>query len=250
MSDTTTMATGGGVSTAVPALELRDVEAGYGQTTILRGVSLIVPPSSVVALLGPNGAGKSTLLMTVAGLIRPTKGQVLRDGEDVTGQSPNKLAKNGLCLSPEGHGIFRSLSVRENLVMQSIKGQEAEAIARSVEAFPILGERLTQIAGTLSGGQQQMLAVCRAYVRNPSLILVDEASLGLAPLLVDEIFHFLEQVTKQGAALLIVDQFVTRALKMASYAYLLNRGEIAYAGSPEELLAGDVFERYLGTGQH
>ena len=144
--------------------------------------------------------------------------------------------------------MFRGLSVRENLLMQAGRGSEREAVDRAASAFPILGERLAQRAGTLSGGQQQMLAMAAAYVRNPSLVLIDEASLGLAPIVVDEIFAFLEQRTAEGAALLIVDQFVTRALEMASTAYVLHRGTIAFDGTADELLQGDVFERYLGAG--
>jgi branched-chain amino acid transport system ATP-binding protein len=232
---------------APPALQLHGVVSGYGANTVLRGVSVTVPAASVTALLGPNGAGKTTLLKTVSGLIRPTSGSVAIDGEDVTRLSPNRRTARGLCHIPEGRGIFRALTVRDNLIMQSVKGDEADAVQRATEAFPILGDRLHQIAGTLSGGEQQMLAMARAYVRDPRLILVDEASLGLAPLVVDAIFQFLHGLAQQGAALLIVDQFVTRALEMASNAYLLSRGEITYAGSAEDLMQRDVFREYLGN---
>jgi branched-chain amino acid transport system ATP-binding protein len=230
-----------------PALELRGVDSGYGETTILRDVNLTVPRSTVVALLGPNGAGKSTLLKTASGQLRPTKGSVWRDGIEVTRMPSHKRARQGLCHIPEGAGIYRSLSVRENLVMQAMTADEKEAVDRAGEAFPILRERLSQRAGTLSGGQQQMLAMAVAYVRNPELVLVDEASLGLAPLVVDEIFSFLASLRSRGAALLIVDQFVSRALDLADRTYLLNRGEIAFEGTPDELRAGDVFRRYLGA---
>ena len=229
------------------ALEVRGVSSGYGHTTILRDVSLTVPASGVTALLGPNGAGKTTLLKTIAGLLRPTSGSVVLDGEDVTSLAPNQRDRRGLCLIPEGRGIFRSLTVRENLSLQAVPGTERESADRAVEAFPVLGERMTQLAGTLSGGQQQMLAVARAYVRDPKVILVDEASLGLAPIVVDDIFSFLEDVTRAGASLLIVDQFVSRALALADTAYVLRRGEIAFAGTSAELQSGDVFEQYLGT---
>lgn len=231
-----------------PALELRGVESGYEHVTVLRDVSLTVPASSVVALLGPNGAGKSTLLKTVAGLIRPTKGTLWLDGEDVTRSGAYRRARRGVCTVPEGRGVFRSLTVRENLVLQSDKGTESEAIERAVTAFPILGERISQQAGTLSGGQQQMLSMAQAYVRKPRLILVDEASLGLAPVLVDVIFSFLQNVTREdGVALLIVDQFAKRALEMASTAYVLRHGELVYGGTPTELLAGNLFEQYVGS---
>jgi branched-chain amino acid transport system ATP-binding protein len=237
---------------AVPAvepasLELRSVESGYGETTILRDVNLTVPRSTVVALLGPNGAGKSTLLKTAAGQLRPTKGSVWRDGVDVTRMPTYRRARQGLCLVPEGGGIYRSLSVRENLVMQAMTAGEKEAVDRAAEAFPILRQRLSQNAGTLSGGQQQMLAMAVAYVRDPELVLVDEASLGLAPLVVDEIFSFLATLRSSGASLLIVDQYVTRALDLADRVYLLNQGEIEFDGTPGDLRTDDVFRRYLGT---
>ena len=182
----------------------------------------------------------------MSGLLRHSGGEVLIGGREVKGLPPNRRAGLGLCHIPEGRGIFRSLTVRENLRLQAEPGDESAAVERCVAAFPILGQRLSQVSGTLSGGQQQMLAMARAYARSPRLILVDEASLGLAPIIVDEIFGFLGGVTAQGASLLIVDQFVTRALAMASRAYVLNRGEIVFAGTAAELADGDVFQRYLG----
>jgi branched-chain amino acid transport system ATP-binding protein len=234
-------------STASDALVVQDVHAGYGTTTVLRDISLRVPTGAVTALLGPNGAGKSTLLRTVSGFLPATSGRIGIGGQDVTRLRPHRRAALGLCHVPEGRGVFGGLSVRENLLMQAGRGSEQDAVDRAATAFPILGDRLAQQAGTLSGGQQQMLAMAAAYVRNPSLVLIDEASLGLAPIVVDEIFGFLEQRTAEGAALLIVDQFVTRALEMASTAYVLHRGTIAFEGTARELLQGDVFERYLGA---
>jgi branched-chain amino acid transport system ATP-binding protein len=232
-------------STAGDALVVQGVHAGYGTTTVLRDISLRVPAGAVTALLGPNGAGKSTLLRTVSGFLPATSGRIGIGGQDVTRLRPHRRAALGLCHVPEGRGVFRGLSVRENLLMQAGRGSEQDAVDRAASAFPILGDRLAQQAGTLSGGQQQMLAMAAAYVRDPSLVLIDEASLGLAPIVVDEIFGFLEQRTAEGAALLIVDQFVTRALEMASMAYVLHRGTIAFEGTARELLQGDVFERYL-----
>jgi branched-chain amino acid transport system ATP-binding protein len=232
---------------SVPALNVADLHCGYGRTQVLRGIDLVVDTGSVVALLGPNGAGKSTLLNAISGLLQPTQGAVELFGENVSGTSTASRAARGLCHIPEGRGIFRSLTVRENLELQAAPGQSRQTIERAVAAFPVLGLRLAQQAGTMSGGEQQMLAIARAYARQPKLVLVDEASLGLAPLIVDEIFNFLASLTKQGASLLIVDQFVARALDMAAQAYVLNRGVITFAGTSEELRKGDVFERYLGS---
>ena len=232
--------------TTPPALEVRGMTGGYGKTTVLRDVSLTVAPASVTALLGPNGAGKTTLLKMIAGLLQPVQGDIVLAGEVITKVRPAQRDRRGLCLIPEGRGIFRSMSVRENLRLQSKKGHEDEAIERAMEAFPVIGKRLSQLAGTLSGGEQQMLAMSRAYIRNPSLILVDEGSLGLAPVLVDEIFAFLRKLATDGVALLIVDQFVNMALDMADTAYVLSRGEVSFAGSADELRSEDLFNKYLG----
>jgi branched-chain amino acid transport system ATP-binding protein len=232
---------------ASPALEIAGLESGYENTTVLRNVNLTVPTGEVTALLGPNGAGKSTLLRAISGFLPATKGTISLHGEDVTKQPAHRRFAAGLCHVPEGRGIFRSLTVRENLLMQSQKGKEDEAIERATSAFRILADRIGQQAGTLSGGQQQMLAMASAYVRNPRLVLVDEASLGLAPLVVDEIFDFLHRLTEEGCALLIVDQFVMRALGMATTAYVMRRGEVVYSGSARELLDGDLFSHYVGS---
>lgn len=233
---------------APAALEVSGLTAGYDDTVVLRDVSVTVPHGSVVALLGPNGAGKSTLLRTVSGLLRPRSGRIALAGADVTDARPHERAAAGLCHVPEGRGIYRSLTVRENLAMQARRGEERAGVERAVAAFPILGERLGQQAGTLSGGQQQMLALAAAHVRSPALILVDEASLGLAPIVVDEIFAFLERRAAEGTAILLVDQFATRALALATSAYVLRKGEIAFRGTARELNDGDVFAHYLGAG--
>jgi branched-chain amino acid transport system ATP-binding protein len=234
-------------STAPAALEITNVVAGYGPITVLRGVSLVVPAGTLVALLGPNGAGKTTLLRTVSGLLPATRGSVSLHGHDVTRTKAYERFARGLCHIPEGRGIFRRLTVRENLLMQSLKGGEQAAVDHAVSAFPILGQRLDQQAGTLSGGQQQMLAMAAAYTRDPKLILVDEASLGLAPVIVDEIFDFLEQRSRAGVALLVVDQFVMRALSISATAYVLARGKIVHVGPATELLADtELFDRYVG----
>ncbi|HEV7685074.1 MAG TPA: ABC transporter ATP-binding protein, partial [Acidimicrobiia bacterium] len=227
-------------------LVLEGVTAGYGGTTVLRDVDLTVPDSSVVALLGPNGAGKTTLLRVASGLLAPWKGRLLIDGEDVTGRPPHELAGRGVCHVPEGRGVFPPLTVAQNLELFSPPGQERESRERAVEAFPILGDRLNQVAGTMSGGQQQMLALARSYVTNPHVVLLDEVSMGLAPIIVDEIFDFLERMAKQGTALLLVEQYATKALAIADYVYILGRGSVTFAGDAAELEGEDVFQRYLG----
>jgi branched-chain amino acid transport system ATP-binding protein len=229
-----------------PALEVEGVSAGYGPTAVLREVSFTVPAGSVVALLGPNGAGKTTVLRAVSGLLPVRSGTIRIAGRDVTRERAHRRFGRGLCHVPEGRGVFRGLTVRENLVLQAAAGREDDALERAVAAFPILGERLGQQAGTLSGGQQQMLAMAAAHVRSPGLVLVDEASLGLAPIIVDEIFGFLRQCADDGAALLIVDQFARRALALASTAYVLRRGRIVHGGPAAELLNSDLFGSYLG----
>jgi branched-chain amino acid transport system ATP-binding protein len=228
-------------------LELNSVVAGYAGTTVLRGVDLVVPDGAVVALLGANGAGKTTLLRVASGLLHPTEGRLILDGADVTRCRPYELVRRGICHVPEGRGIFPSMTVRENLILQSVKGEEEPALERAVSAFPRLGERLAQTAGTMSGGEQQMLALARTYVQHPKLVLLDEVSMGLAPKIVDEIFDFLGLLRAQGASLLLVEQYVTRALAIADYLYLLNRGEVSFAGEPGELEGEDVFSQYVGA---
>jgi branched-chain amino acid transport system ATP-binding protein len=227
-------------------LILEGVSAGYAGVPVLRDVSLVVPSSSVVALLGPNGAGKTTLLRVASGLLRPSSGRVTLDDEDVTGFAPHQLATRGLCHVPEGRGVFGPLSVQDNLVLFSDPGREKEAVERAVEVFPVLGNRLNQAAGTMSGGEQQMLALARAYISGAPVILLDEVSMGLAPVIVDTIFEFLERVAGEGTSLLIVEQYVNKALAIADYAYILGRGRITFAGDSSELVDEDVFHRYLG----
>ena len=226
--------------------ELREVSAGYDATTVLRDVSLVVPRSSVVALLGPNGAGKTTLLRVASGLLAPSSGQVLLDGADVTGAAPNSLAGKGVCHVPEGRAVFPALTVRENLLLFDRAGRD-DVVERATSAFPRLGERLGQQAGTMSGGEQQMLALARAYVTHPSVILLDEVSMGLAPKIVDEIFEFLHRIAAGGTALLLVEQYVTKALEMADVVYMLSRGKVVYCGEPAELEDEDVFTSYIGA---
>jgi branched-chain amino acid transport system ATP-binding protein len=227
--------------------ELRKISAGYGGHVVLRDVTMKVPPGSVVALLGANGAGKTTLLRVASGLLKPFAGQTLFDDQDVTGWRPHRLVKAGVCHVPEGRGIFPSLTVRDNLRMHCLAGQEDAMIAKAVEIFPSLGRRIGALAGTMSGGEQQMLALARAYIQNPRLALLDEVSMGLAPVVVDEIFAFLDLLAKEGASMLLVEQYVTRALAIADFVYLLNRGEVRFVGEPDELEGSDIFKEYVGV---
>jgi branched-chain amino acid transport system ATP-binding protein len=227
-------------------LELRNISAGYDTGLVLRNVNLTIPDNAVVALLGPNGAGKTTLLRVASGLLKPTTGQILLNGEDLTGAPPFELNRRGVCLVPEGRGIFRALSVADNLRLQAGKGSARAAIKRAVEAFPRLGERLKQNAGTLSGGEQQMLALAHAYVSQPSVVLLDEVSMGLAPKIVDEIFVHLQNIAAEGAALLLVEQYIPRALELADYVCILNRGRVRFTGKPSEIGEQTVIESYLG----
>jgi branched-chain amino acid transport system ATP-binding protein len=228
-------------------LELRNVVGGYGDTTVLRDVSLTVPDGSVVALLGPNGAGKTTTLRMASGLLRPRSGSVQLDGDDISRLSPHQRAARGICHIPEGRGIFPSLTVRENVTMYARRGTEKRAWERATETFPVLGSRRGQIAGTLSGGEQQMLSLARAYVVETRVVLVDEASLGLAPLVVDDIFAFLEKLAREGTSLLIVEQYVNRALALADSVYLLNQGTLVYEGPAADLDEERIFELYTGA---
>jgi len=225
--------------------ELRGIHAGYGAVSVLRDVSIVVPDGCVVALLGPNGAGKTTLLRVASGLLRPSAGEVAVDGRVLTGAPPHTFPAAGICHVGEGRSIFRGMSVRENLSLFAPAGQESALIERAVAAFPILGERLDQVAGTLSGGQQQMLALSRTHREDARVILLDEVSMGLAPIIVDEIFEFLEALAQRGAALLLVEQYAPRALALAEYVSLLHRGRVVFAGEPAELDGTDLFERYL-----
>jgi branched-chain amino acid transport system ATP-binding protein len=231
-----------------PVLELVGVNAGYGRTAVLREVSLAVKKGSVVALLGPNGAGKTTLLRTAAGLLRPSAGTVRISGEDMTHQPPNQRARRGLCLIPEGRGVFGALSVRDNLRMQVPPWVDGcTAIDPIVEVFPVLGDRMDRIAGSMSGGEQQMLALSRAFIGEPSVVLLDEVSMGLAPRVVEEIFRALKRLSERGIALLLVEQYVSRALDLADSVNMLDRGQISYSGPTTGLDEATVLKGYLGV---
>jgi branched-chain amino acid transport system ATP-binding protein len=229
-----------------PLLELRGVTAGYGRTTVLREIDVTVAAGSVVALLGPNGAGKTTLLRVASGLMAPTRGEVRLAGEDVTRRRAHQRARGGLCLVPEGRGIFPNLSVRENLILQVPPWKRNAGYDAALEAFPILKERLGQIAGSLSGGQQQMLAISRCFLADPEVVLLDEVSMGLAPRVIDEIFEALANLVSSGVAMLLVEQYVTRALQLADHVYLLGRGQVDFSGPPSQLDEAELLRLYVG----
>jgi branched-chain amino acid transport system ATP-binding protein len=229
-------------------LELSGVTAGYGTTTVLRDVSFAVSPGEVVALLGPNGAGKTTTLRVCSGLIRPDRGSVRLMGRDVTATPAFARTEMGLCLIPEGRVIFRSLTVEQNLRLQAVPGRRmsAQAVERAVEFFPQLAGRLRTAAGHLSGGQQQMLSLARAYVTSPKVILLDEVSMGLAPRIVDEMFVALDALARTGVAMLLVEQYVNRAMEMADRVVLLHKGSVTFDGPTTDLKEADVVAGYLG----
>jgi branched-chain amino acid transport system ATP-binding protein len=222
------------------------ITAGYGDTTVLRDVSLTVGDGEVVALLGPNGAGKTTLLRTATGFVKPRSGRIEFAGEDLTGHPPYSYVRHGICHLPEGRGIFPSLTVEENLTILARTMGKNKAIAEVSDLFPVLGERLKQTAGSLSGGEQQMLALSRAYLTDPKLVVVDEASLGLAPLMVDKIYEALKSLVERGMSVVVVEQYVQRALEMAKTVYILNRGEIIHSGQANQITADEIYEKYLG----
>ena len=228
-------------------LELRGITAGYGSHTVLRDVNLVVPDNAVVALLGPNGAGKTTLLRVASGLLRPSAGRILIDGVDATGWPPHRLSQAGVCHVPEGRGIFRALTVKDNIRLQASDHVELDPLAAVTQAFPRLGERLAQRAGTMSGGEQQMLALARAYVAGARTVLLDEVSMGLAPKIIDEIFEYLHRLAAQGAALLLVEQYVARALELADFVYILNKGRVQFVGESDELGEEQILASYLGV---
>jgi branched-chain amino acid transport system ATP-binding protein len=224
--------------------EVRGVTASYGAENVLEDVSIVIPSGRVVALLGPNGAGKTTLLRTCSGLLPPRRGKLVLDGTDVTAATPHGLQNAGLCHVPEGRAVFPSLTVAENLRLLS--GGAPDAVERAAAAFPVLARKLQQPAGTMSGGEQQMLALSRAYLTAPRYVLLDEVSMGLAPKVVDEIFDFLHQLAQSGAALLLVEQYVHKALDMADLVYVLGKGRIRFAGEASEVDPDALAASYLG----
>ncbi|HRW36300.1 MAG: ABC transporter ATP-binding protein [Acidimicrobiales bacterium] len=232
---------------SAPLLELRDVTACYGRIQVLHGVDLSVPRGEVVALLGPNGAGKTTTLLVATGQHPAASGCVHIAGRHVNGAKPEALARLGVCTIPEGRGIFRNLTVRENLVMASYRGQPAaDIVERAVGRFPRLGERIDQVAGTMSGGEQQMLAMARGLATEPGLLIIDELSMGLAPLIVAELYELVAGIAREGVSILVVEQFARTVLGVADHAVIMQHGRVVAAGTPADLEA-DLSAAYLGA---
>jgi branched-chain amino acid transport system ATP-binding protein len=232
-------------------LEVRGIETYYGNIPALRGISIDVPAGSVVAILGANGAGKTTLLKTIAGVLRPRSGTVSFLGEEIAGLPSHKIVRRGVALVPEGRAILSRMTVRENLEMGAFTRRDAKKAGRDLERvmerFPVLGERAGQPGGSLSGGEQQMLAIARALMSAPKLVLLDEPTLGLAPLVAADIFSIIREINAAGTTILLVEQNVRQALKASGYTYVLETGKVALAGPSKELLQEPrIKASYLG----
>jgi branched-chain amino acid transport system ATP-binding protein len=238
-------------------LSIKNLEAGYGKVKVLHGISIEVPKSQVITLIGSNGAGKTTTMRAITGMIKPTAGEITLDGKQIDGFDSHRIAKLGLAHSPEGRRVFSTMSVTDNLLLGAFprltysrpKGDVKGDLERAMDLFPRLKERRNQLAGTLSGGEQQMLAMARAIMLNPEVILLDEPSMGLAPILVDEVFKIIANLKSQGITMLLVEQFAAAALNVADYGYVLENGHITAHG-PAEKLKNDpaVKAAYLGGG--
>ena len=229
-----------------PLVELRGVHAGYDGIDVLHGVDLVVGAGEVVAILGPNGAGKTTTLKVLAGLLPASAGDIIIAGRRVNGARADDLARRGLCLIPEGRGIFPNLTVRENLWMMTHRGQDrAQIEERSLARFPQLAQRIDQTSGTLSGGQQQMLAMARGLATDPALLVLDELSMGLAPIIVDELYDTVAQVAAEGTSVLLVEQFARIVIDVADVAVVLVQGHVVDAGRPHDI-EDRLSQAYLG----
>jgi branched-chain amino acid transport system ATP-binding protein len=235
-------------------LEVDRVTTGYGRVEVLHGISLAVPAATAVAVLGPNGVGKTTLLRAIAGTLPAWSGAVRLDGARIDGCDAHEVARRGVVLIPEGRGVFPGLSVRDNLAVSARADRSADPstqrdrMAFVFEAFPRLKERIEQRAGTLSGGEQQMLALSRAFLANPRVLLMDEISMGLAPIIVDELFESVARLKAEGMAMLIVEQFLTYALRLADVCYIVAKGHVTFTGEPDELRDdSSLLGSYLGS---
>ena len=238
-------------------LTIKNLSAGYGKVQVLHGISIEVPKGKVVTLIGSNGAGKTTTMRAVSGMIAPTGGEITLNGKRIDGLESYHIARQGLAHSPEGRRVFATMTVTDNLRLGAFprytgarpKGDVDADLERAMELFPRLKERRMQLAGTLSGGEQQMLAMARATMLNPEVVLLDEPSMGLAPILVDEVFRIIERLKERGVTMLLVEQFAAAALEVADYGYVLENGRIAVHG-PAAQLRDDpaVKAAYIGGG--
>jgi branched-chain amino acid transport system ATP-binding protein len=236
-------------------LTIENLQAGYGKVQVLHGISIQVSKGKIVTLIGSNGAGKTTTMRAVSGMIKPTAGKISLAGQDITGLDSHQIAKRGLAHSPEGRRVFPTLSVLDNIRLGAFvrytkarpQGDIESDLQKALDLFPRLKERTHQLAGTLSGGEQQMLAMARAIMLNPEVILLDEPSMGLAPILVEEVFNIISRLKSQGVTMLLVEQFAAAALKVADYGYVLENGRISVHG-PADKLKDDpaVKAAYLG----
>lgn len=243
------MSPDGRLTNAAPsALEIEDLHVSYGGMKALSGVSLVVPDGAVVALLGPNGAGKSTTLRAISGLVRAERGRIRVRGQRVERRHAHTIARMGVVHVPEGRGIFPSLTVQENLEMSVYAvGKDVDPVEGGTRLFPALGSRLRQLAGSLSGGEQQMLALARALLSKPKLLMVDEISMGLAPIIVEQLFDALRERAAAGTSLLLVEQYIDAALALADYVYVLDKGRVVDVGEPEDVRQGALVSAYLGA---
>ncbi|MBG9944147.1 ABC transporter ATP-binding protein [Brevibacillus formosus] len=236
-------------------LNIQNLTTSYGQIKAIRGITLEVPEGKIVSLIGANGAGKTTTMRTIAGQLKPEAGTITFCGQRIEGSKPHQIVKAGLALVPEGRAILGKMTVLENLEMGAFQRNDAQGIKDDMEKmmiwFPILKERLAQLGGTMSGGQQQMLAIARALMSRPKLLLLDEPSMGLAPIVVADIFKVIKEINAEGTTVLIVEQNVKQALKIADYGYVLEAGQIVLDGTGEVLLNDErVKEAYLGGRKH
>jgi branched-chain amino acid transport system ATP-binding protein len=233
-------------------LDVQDLVTAYGKIEALKGVSLRAESGRITCLLGPNGAGKTTLMLTIAGILQPRRGSIRLHDTELTGLTPARIVAQGVALVPENRLVFPHMSVRENLLAGAYQRRDRGDIAADIERmyarFPRLRERAEQLAGTLSGGEQQMLAVARALMSRPRLLLMDEPSLGLAPLVVNEIFRILAELNREGVSIFLVEQNAHMALQVAHHFYLMEQGRVTFSGTPGELAEDEVIQRaYLGA---